>query len=130
MLAERKRPHGRDNSRRFRLDEDCVLVVAESFQILVGANRAILVNVITDSTDLYLLIVNLQSLVVVRNSVTWKTDYALGIAQACIFRILEDDDVSSLQPRRHTRPHSVNSVRSAITVPPFLHNQMGARLNG
>jgi len=99
MLAERKRPHRRDNSRRFRLDEDCVLVIAESFQILVGANRAIIVNVITDSPDLYLLIVNLESLVVVGNSVTWKTDYALGIAQACIFRILEDDDVSSLHLR-------------------------------
>jgi hypothetical protein len=90
-----KRPHNRCSGRRVGLDEDRVLVVAESFQILEGGGRAILVNVIGDSPDLYFLIVNLESLLVVRNSVTWKTDYPLGIANGCIFRILEDHDVPS-----------------------------------
>jgi len=91
-----KRLHNRYGSRPFGFDEDGVLVVAESFQILEGGNRAILVDVISDPPDLYLLIVDLESLVVVRNSVTWKTDYPLGVAQGCIFRILEDHDVPSL----------------------------------
>src|SRR5881296_1305469 len=125
-LAERERPHGRYNSRRFRLDEDSVLVVAESFQVSEEGVNAILVNVFTDSPDLYLLIVDLESLVVVRNPVTWKTDYAPGIVQARIFRILEDDDVSSLHLRRHAGSHDVNSVGSVIAIPPLLHDQLGA----
>src|SRR5882672_6560061 len=96
LLVERKRPRRRHDSRRFRLDEDCVLLVAESLQILDGGIRAILANVIADPPDLYILIVDLEPLFVVRNPVTRKTDHPPDIAQARIFRILEDDDVSSL----------------------------------
>jgi len=99
MFRKWKRPHNRYRSRRFWFDEDSVLLVAESFQILEGGVSAILVNVITDSPDLYLITVDLESLVVVRNSVAWKTDYPPGIAQGCIFRILEDHDVSSFHLR-------------------------------
>jgi len=77
---KRKRVHRRHRSGRLCFDEDRVLPVAESLQILKGANRAILVNVIVDSPARYLLIVNLEALVVVRNSVTWRADYPLGIA--------------------------------------------------
>jgi len=94
-FPKRKCFHKRYSSRRLWFDEDSVLPVVESLQILKGANRAILVNVITDWPERCLLIVNPEALVVVRNSVAWKTDYPLGIAQGCIFRILEDDDVSS-----------------------------------
>jgi hypothetical protein len=96
LLVERKRPRRRHDGRRFRLDEDRVLVLAEPFQILEGGIRAILANVIIDPPDLYLLIVDLEPLVVVRDPVTWKTDYPLRIAHACVYRVLENDDVSSL----------------------------------
>jgi len=62
LLAERKRFRRRHDGRRFRLDEDHVLLVAESLQILDGGIRAILANVITDPPDLYLLIVDLEPL--------------------------------------------------------------------
>jgi len=94
-FIKRKRFHRRYSSGRLCFDEDRVFPVAESLQILKGANRAILVNVITDSPARYLLIVDLEALVVVRNSVTRKTDYPLRIAQGFILGILEDDDVSS-----------------------------------
>jgi len=94
-FIKRKRFHRRYGSGRLCFDEDRVLPVAESLQILKGANRAILVNVITDSPERYLLIVDLEAFIEVRNSVARKTDYPLGIAQGFIFRILEDEDVSS-----------------------------------
>jgi len=74
MFLEWKRSRGRYNGRRVLLDEDCVLVVAESFQISERGIRPILANVFTDSPHLYLLIVDLEPLVVVRNPVTRKAD--------------------------------------------------------
>jgi hypothetical protein len=97
-FSKRKPPGRRWSNRRFWFDENGVLVAVESFQILKGANAAILVNVIAYLPDLYLLIVDLESLVVVRNSVTWKTDYPHGVTQGGVFRMLEDDDISSLHP--------------------------------
>jgi len=94
-FPKRKRFQRRYGSGRICFDENRVLPVAEPLYILKGAKGAILVNVSTDSPARYLLIVNLEALVVVRNSVTWQADYPLGIAQGCISRILEDDDVSS-----------------------------------
>src|SRR5258708_26771956 len=51
LLAERKRFRRRHDGRRFRLDEDQVLLVAESFQILNGGIRAVLANGNTDLPD-------------------------------------------------------------------------------
>jgi len=95
IFLEWKRPYNRYGSRRLGFDSDSVLTVAEAFQILEGGGNAISVNVITDSPDGYLFIVDLESLVGVRNSVTWKTDYPFGDAQGFIFGKLEDDYVSS-----------------------------------
>jgi hypothetical protein len=64
-FVKRKRFHGRYGSWRLGFDEDRVLAVAESLQVLKGANGTVLVNVITDSRAWYLLVVNLEALVVV-----------------------------------------------------------------
>src|SRR5204862_7938458 len=96
----------------------------EPVQVCEGGDGAVLVSVIADSPDLHLIVVDLESLVVVGNSVTWETDHPPDIAQASVFRILEDDDVSSLQPGGHAGPYGVNSVRSVVPVPPLLHDQV------